>query len=182
MSKSSEGVKKWRKTTKARIVESMGGECQICGYKKLNQALELHHLNPEEKELSFGKITASPISWERIVIELRKCVLLCSNCHKEVHAEVSIIPESYNSFNEDYVDYKKIGDFNKCPVCGKDKPVKNVTCSLSCAANYKRRVDWDNIDLMSLLEKYNFNYSEVGEKLGVTHNSVRKRYKKVYNM
>lgn len=180
MSKRSESVKKWRKTTKSRIVEAMGGECQACGYKKLNQALELHHLNPEEKELSFGKIIASPISWEKIVLELRKCILLCSNCHKEVHAEVTMIPVNYNVFNEDYAEYKKIGDFDECPVCGKEKPVKNVTCSLSCASQHKGKVDWNNVDLMLLLEKHNFNYTKAGEELGVTHNSVRKRYKKIY--
>jgi hypothetical protein len=89
MSKNSEAVKKWRHKCKLRIVESMGGKCQCCGYDKCTQALDLHHLDPTEKEMGLGGIRANPKSWESIVQELRKCVLLCNRCHQEVHAGVT---------------------------------------------------------------------------------------------
>ena len=82
---SSEKVKKWRHETKKRIIESMGGKCQICGYNKCDSALDLHHINPEEKEISLASIRANPKSWSLIVAELRKCVLICANCHREEH-------------------------------------------------------------------------------------------------
>ena len=78
MSKKSESIKRWRKNTKDRIITAMGSSCVCCGYKKCTAALELHHLDKLEKELSFGNIRASIRSWIKIVEELRKCVLIWS--------------------------------------------------------------------------------------------------------
>lgn len=70
------------------MVKSMGECCQICGYNKCENALELHHIDPTEKDFTFGKIIANPAKWSTIVKELKKCILLCANCHREVHAGV----------------------------------------------------------------------------------------------
>jgi hypothetical protein len=105
MSKSSKAVIEWRKRTKARIVESMGGKCSICGYSRCDEVLELHHLEPEKKKFGFSSIRANPKAWETIVTELRKCVLLCSNCHKEVEAGHAKV-ENKQYFIESYVDTK----------------------------------------------------------------------------
>lgn len=99
-------VKVWRKRFKERIVFSMGGKCQCCGYNKCIEALELHHINPEEKEMGFGGMRGHPRAWEVVVKELRKCVLVCSNCHREIHAKIKEIPNNVKKFNEDWVDYK----------------------------------------------------------------------------
>ena len=106
MSRVSENVKAWRKRTKDRMVQSMGGCCQICGYSKTNKALEFHHIDPNEKEIGFGETRANNLSWIKLVNELRKCVMLCSNCHKEVHEGITILPENYKSFDESFVNYK----------------------------------------------------------------------------
>ncbi len=78
-------------------------ECVLCGYNKHQEVFDLHHLDPNEKDVSFGGIRANPKSWSKIVVELRKCVLLCSNCHREVEAGHSTVePKQY--FIEKYVD------------------------------------------------------------------------------
>jgi len=66
---------------KNELVELFGGKCLICNYNKCLRALEFHHLNPKEKEfsLSDGK------SIDKMKQELQKCILTCSNCHKEIH-------------------------------------------------------------------------------------------------
>jgi hypothetical protein len=46
--------------------------------------LDLHHLDPSSKE--FNLSGNSTRKWASIVQELRKCVLLCRNCHQEVHS------------------------------------------------------------------------------------------------
>jgi predicted HNH restriction endonuclease len=85
MSLSSEAVKRWRVNSKKKIVAALGGKCRVCGYDKCHQALQVHHVDPSKKEFSFGAFRASPKSWEKAVVELKKCVLLCGNCHAEVH-------------------------------------------------------------------------------------------------
>ena len=70
---------------KLDCIKYKGGKCSICGYNKYYGALEFHHLDPNEKEFGVGE-KGYTRSWEKVKQELDKCVLLCSNCHKEVHA------------------------------------------------------------------------------------------------
>lgn len=75
--------KEGRRTAKEQSVEYKGGECQICGYNKCINALEFHHVDPAEKDhITFNKRW----SFEKLKSELDKCVLLCANCHREIHA------------------------------------------------------------------------------------------------
>ncbi len=66
-----------------------GGSCSICGYDKYSGALEFHHIDPNDKDEHFTSMRHW--RWERMRIELDKCVLLCSNCHREVHAGIEEI-------------------------------------------------------------------------------------------
>lgn len=76
---------------KIACVEYKGGKCQFCGYNKSLKALAFHHRNPAEKKF---EISASYCrSWEEIKRELDKCVLLCGNCHCEVHDELIECPQ-----------------------------------------------------------------------------------------
>jgi hypothetical protein len=97
-------VKAWRRNTKQRIFLSMGAKCQCCGYNRCHDALELHHVDPKTKEFEVGDIRANPVSWARIVTELRKCVMLCAICHREVHAGIREIAIGSTTFNEAYAD------------------------------------------------------------------------------
>lgn len=80
---------------KIKSVKYKGGKCLSCGYSKYLGALEFHHLNPLEKEFALSKTRSQ--SWSRIKPELDKCILLCSNCHKEIHAGVTDIPDINNT-------------------------------------------------------------------------------------
>jgi predicted HNH restriction endonuclease len=86
MSKASDKVKKHRAVIKAKIVKGFGSCCSGCGYDRCHDALEFHHLDPDEKEFSLKKARANNYSWARMVEELKKCIMLCGNCHAEVHA------------------------------------------------------------------------------------------------
>ncbi len=72
-------------------IEYKGGKCVICGYKKCVGALTLHHRNPKEKDFGLS-VRGLTRSWEKIRKELDKCVLLCSNCHAEVHGNITQLP------------------------------------------------------------------------------------------
>lgn len=104
MSKQAKWQQKWRTENKQKMVTCMGDKCQTCGYYACNDVLEFHHINPLEKEMKFGSTTR----WDIISEELKKCILLCSNCHREVHAGFRNIPEFYQKFDEKRLEKVKI--------------------------------------------------------------------------
>lgn len=79
-----EAVTKRRRVIKMQAVEYKGGKCCKCGYDKYIGALEFHHLDPSQKDFHLGD-KGHCVSWEKVKAELDKCILVCSNCHKEIH-------------------------------------------------------------------------------------------------
>lgn len=73
----------YRVNIKQRLIDYKGGKCQICGYNRCINALEFHHINPEEKDFT---ISGGTKSFNTLKLEVDKCVLVCSNCHREIHA------------------------------------------------------------------------------------------------
>ena len=74
---------------KTKLLKLYGDDkCQICKYDKCYQALEFHHLNPKEKEFDIAQMLrkSSILNEDIIKEELKKCILVCSNCHREIHA------------------------------------------------------------------------------------------------
>ncbi len=80
---------------KEQAVAHLGGKCQICDYGKSLAALEFHHRDPKQKDFEIS----SKESWAAILPELQKVVLLCSNCHREVHA--GLHPQLLNASDAD---------------------------------------------------------------------------------
>lgn len=181
MSKSSERVKKWRKNTKNRLIQAMGGKCGICGYDRSNSALEFHHIDPLQKSFTLGSARGSIVNWGLLVEEAKKCVLLCSNCHREVHEGIAQLPSEIPSFLEEYENYKEIrreitltDNTDNCPVCNRQKHITNNTCSPECRAIANRKVinRPSREQLLELIEIS--SYVQVGKLFGVSDNTIRK--------
>ena len=84
----SEAVIMWRKRTKMKLVDYKGGKCQLCDYNKSLNALHFHHLNSNEKDFS---ISGKSLSFDKLKSEVDKCILVCSNCHSEIHEGITKI-------------------------------------------------------------------------------------------
>jgi hypothetical protein len=69
---------------KLQCAEYKGGKCVQCGYDKCVAAFDFHHVDPNEKDFSIGNLKLYRFD-DRIKQELDKCILLCSNCHRETH-------------------------------------------------------------------------------------------------
>ena len=80
-----QAVKNRRKKLRQMAIEVLGGKCISCGYCRDNTALDFHHIDENTKEfgLSDRGLTRS---WLKIKNEIDKCILVCANCHREIHS------------------------------------------------------------------------------------------------
>jgi transposase len=88
-----ERVVRRRRRMKEILVAEAGGCCSLCGYDRCVAALHFHHVDPSAKlfHLSMQGVTRS---LARARAEMRKCVLLCANCHAEVESGIVKLPPS----------------------------------------------------------------------------------------
>lgn len=70
-------------------IEYKGGKCQICGYRKCLEAMEFHHMVTSDKTFGISE-KGYTRGWEKVKKELDKCVMLCANCHREIHAGLQL--------------------------------------------------------------------------------------------
>lgn len=131
---------------KLELINLMGGCCSRCGYNKNIAALEFHHINPEEKSFQLDARHLSNTSMNKILEESHKCILVCSNCHREIH-NPDQTPEMLSE--KTYMNKSLLEDKRKmavCPYCGKKYPyIKGkIFCSDECrkeAKQYPSRED-----------------------------------------
>lgn len=80
--------KKTKLELKQRAVQYLGGQCADCGLQSDIIAIyDFHHINPHNKDIDPSRLLQTTGQWERAKLELDKCVLLCSNCHRIRHAQ-----------------------------------------------------------------------------------------------
>ena len=174
---------------KQRLIRCFHSKCGICGYNKCIQALEFHHLDPNEKEFSISRY--SNWSFERTSQEVRKCILICSNCHKEYHnglIDESVIQQVQRFDEQAYLEVTKELQQIKskkivwCKQCGKE--IDRYATTGYCGECYRKygqvsafaRENLTRDDLKEMIRTMPF--TQIGKKFGVTDNSVRKWCKK----
>ena len=89
-------VSKRRKKLKDMAIKYKGGKCQLCGYKRCEDALEFHHVSPSKKDFGVSKDGLTR-SWEKVQKEIDKCILVCANCHRELHNQKRSLPKKFGS-------------------------------------------------------------------------------------
>lgn len=192
MSNNSDAVKRARNKRKELMIESMGSCCQLCGFK-VPEGLVFHHINPENKSISFAKIRSNNVNWGLIVEELRKCILLCANCHNIVHATGLSNYTFTSSFIEEYADIQKVekGHLNSpknlryCEVCNNILRNTQVSCcSEKCRVVYQRqlkqKVNWE-VELPNILrlrEVDKMTYVSISKIYGVSDRTISEQLKK----
>lgn len=165
MKKSSEKVIRWRKRFKRKLISAMGGKCQCCGYDRCDEALEFHHIDPVLKEFTFASIRANPKKLESIIPELEKCILVCSNCHKEIHSSIRIIPENYSKLDKTIL----ISEYEI------RKHIKQQKSIIPKIKIDRRKIFLTKDELSQLLEDtFDGNKSALARYLNVSETAVRK--------
>mgnify|MGYP000923179231 CR=1 FL=1 len=182
--KSDPGVRvvEWRKRVKQRAVIYKGGCCIVCGYLRCVAALSFHHTDPTKKDFN---ISGSTRAWCAIKLELDKCVLLCHNCHCEVHhGTLSLDAHMFKNPTPNQGDRllsqagisPRTRPRKTCPDCGSKKSAASARCR-KCAAKTnpgcQARIAWPpSAELLKMVEVDSF--LAIGRRLGVSDNAVRK--------
>lgn len=198
MSKQSDAVISWRNRTKQRMIDAMGGKCVECGYTGCPATFDFHHIDPSTKEFSMGGMRANPVAWERICEELKKCAILCANCHREVEAGYRTLKSQVSTFDPSFETYepikreKKVRGATKrtilCVECKSELPAyttRHKYCSDVCRKlvqtrnkqyahkSRPKKVAWPDIDTLRH-DIQSMTWVAIGKKYGVSDNAVRK--------
>jgi hypothetical protein len=75
---------------KRLAMKVLGGKCWVCGGEYHASVYDFHHLDPKLKEVTPAKLLASR-DFAVVLTEIRKCALLCANCHRLVHAGMATV-------------------------------------------------------------------------------------------
>ena len=67
-----------------RDIKIASGGCSICGEAHL-ACLQFHHRDPDQKDFAINRASVLKIPIDLLKIEIKKCVLLCANCHAKLH-------------------------------------------------------------------------------------------------
>lgn len=113
---------------KSRFVKYMGGCCSRCNKEYPLSSYSFHHTEPEHKDFTISK-TMTSVSFNKMLKELDKCILVCQNCHVEIHHEKNL-EEGLSSKNSEntkrwnlqkkYKLYYIADDEPSCKCCGYD--------------------------------------------------------------
>lgn len=153
---------------KIKAIDLFGGCCSQCGYNKNYAALDFHHCDPSKKEADWGRLRLR--SWDKIIKELKKCILVCRNCHAELHNPQGLINKNYKiSSNLNITPIKPTGI---CPEC-KSEIYGTKYCSEKCVQLSRRKVKRPNNKILSDDIK-KLGYCGTGRKYGVSDNCIRK--------
>lgn len=115
-----QAVQKRRKNLRWKAIAYKGGRCQICSYDRCREALEFHHLDSSRKDFGISSKEYTR-SWSKVREELEKCILLCANCHREIHAGLQLPRETV---------VEKLGEFREA--YPGSIPSRTVTLSEAC--------------------------------------------------
>lgn len=128
------------------LVDCCGGKCNICGYSRSIKALEFHHIDPQTKSFGLTQDGRSR-SKELQIQQIRKCILVCANCHREIHDGLYTKEEllQYRVFNEQAINellypQKQIW---YCVDCNKKITSGHVRCP-ECSSKNQRTVERPN--------------------------------------
>lgn len=77
---------KTRSLRAAAIVrEAKQGGCTLCSERELC-CITFHHLDPKEKDFTIAN--ARNYNEVKILAEIKKCIIVCGNCHDKIHAGI----------------------------------------------------------------------------------------------
>lgn len=179
---SSKSTSDFRRRRKINLIKVCGNSCNLCGYNKTVNALEFHHINPEEKEYGIASQgTCHDI--EKDLQEVQKCILVCANCHREIHdnlysQEQLLQMKQFDKNIAEELILERNAKFEKtkyfCSNCGKELTQKTLTgLCFNCVSKQKQIVERPSREELKELIKTT-PFTQIGKQFKVSDNAIRK--------
>ena len=174
----------WRRASvKQRARDLKGGKCERCGYSRCQDALHFHHIDESKKR--FGIASAAGFRpWEEIAEELEICILVCSNCHAEIHSAetkerrgAAMWSKSKAALEATNLSQSRSDgrDRRRCLDCGTRIERPKARCQ-SCWRSYVRSNSLLPQDPILISDEVDAHgYEVVGRMYGVTGAAVKRR-------
>lgn len=173
-----------RRILKQKAIVYKGGKCQKCGYDKCPTAMVFHHLDPSIKD--FGIAASGKFrTFEKCKPELDKCILLCSNCHLELHHQ-EYQKQRENKIQElEQEKSKRNSPLNLiCDNCQisflKDacKIQTNNFCSIKCKQEFDEKHFWISNSELRMIYK-EMSVRDISKRYNVSISTVYRRLQKL---
>ena len=162
---SSKHVMRAQRRKKQKAVDYFGGKCKICGYSKCIDALEFHHLRDKKEAPSY---VIMRWAWSRALEELKKCIMVCANCHREIHAKPLNARLQRNATR---IFYER--DCELCNESFRTDQEKQRFCGKECTDLVQRKCNRPaKKELKKLIDAH--SWVKLGRMFGVSDNAVRK--------
>lgn len=168
------------KKRKSDLIKVFHSKCCICGFDAYQEALEFHHVNPEEKSFGLTDSNAVTKALSKQLEEAKKCILVCANCHRGIHNGHVILPSNYKDFYDKDIAQQLLDELQAvkthkkyyCQRCGKTINRKATFCP-ECAKLNSRKVNRPSRDdLKALIREKPF--TQIALQFSVTDNTIRK--------
>ena len=175
------------KKRKKDLIKVFHSKCCICGFDKFPQALQFHHVYPEQKSFGITDSNSVTKALDKQLIEMKKCILVCANCHRGIHQGYYSVPKNYQQLYDDNVANQLLKDLNEikhgkkryCQRCNKIIATKNKYCE-QCRAiilkekslNERKAKRPSRDQLKNLIRTLPF--TTIAKNFNVSDNAIRK--------
>jgi hypothetical protein len=177
-----------RHRLKSELVKMYGSTCMSCTRSYPSAAYDFHHVDRASKKFHVSELVNN-LRYADLSQEVVKCVLLCACCHREVEAGIRPCPPLLTLTPQNCLEYLRTKFPKSTSLRDLLEPRSPKTCprcstviharSEHCPKHIPRRskIDWPPIDeLRAMID--GSNYLQVGKRLGVSDNAVRKHVRK----
>ena len=176
----SENVVNFIKRRKADLRSIFHSKCCLCGFSEVQEALDFHHVNPKEKSFGISGSANQTKALEPQLEELKKCILVCANCHRGIHQGIYTIPQNWKDFYDEEVAQQlriklekvKTHQIIYCKRCGKEISKGAQYCP-SCWNILSRVCERPSREILKQLIRTT-PFTHIAQHYGVTDNAIRK--------
>lgn len=174
-----------RQSIRKQGIKLLGDRCMKCGEERI-YLLDFHHRDQQDKESSLSTLLKNS---QNVMFfnELKKCILLCANCHREFHylqnnqnitteeyVDLSLFNPKFPSFERTYTTRNKTYTCKECHQQFTLKQGQSITQICPKCAMYKtRKVSRPN-SVQLYQELIQNSFTKLGKKYKVTDNTIRK--------